>query len=253
MKLTDFNDMTAICGMGAVQKAIASAKAPAVGEYQDDGENAPEGEGEGWPEPQPMTAKIEPEPYPLDALPETVRAAVEEVAAFVKAPLPMVASAALSALSLAIQAHTDVKRAEKLTGPVGLFLLTIADSGERKSTCDGFFTTAIRNYEDAQAEAAKPMLKDCRADVEAWESKRGGIKDKIRQLAKEQKSTAEMVSALRDLEHEKPEPPRIPRLIFADATPEALTYGLAKQWPSGGVVSAAEAGIVFGFAWHESG
>lgn len=54
-----------------------------------------------------------------------------------------------------------------------------------------------------------------------------------------------MASALRDLEHDKPEPPRIPRLIFADATPEALTYSLATQWPSIEVVSA-EAGIVFG-------
>ena len=54
-----------------------------------------------------------------------------------------------------------------------------------------------------------------------------------------------MESALRDLEHSKPEAPRIPRLIYADATPEAMAYGLAKQWPSAGVVSA-EAGIVFG-------
>lgn len=198
-----------------------------------------------WRKPQPLTARIEPEPYPLDALPEAIRAAVEEVRAFVKAPLPMMASSALAALSLAIQAHTDAQRAEMLDGPVGLFLLTIADSGERKSTCDGFFTKAIRDYEEAQAQAAKPILKDYKADIEAWEAKRGGIKEKIRQLAKEQKPTATMESALRDLEHAKPEPPRIPRLLYVDATPEALAYGLAKQWPSGGVVSA-EAGIVFG-------
>ena len=101
---------------------------------------------EEWPEPLPLVAKVEPEPYPLDALPLPIRAAVEEVAGFVKAPVPMVASSALVALSLAIQAHVDAKRAEKLHGPVGLFLLTIADSGERKSTCDGFFTRAIRGY-----------------------------------------------------------------------------------------------------------
>ena len=149
------------------------------------------------------------------------------------------------ALSLACQAHIDAKRAEKLHGPVGLFLLTIADSGERKSTCDGFFTKPIRDYEEAQAEAAKPILKDHRAAIEAWEAKRGGVKESIRQLAKAGKPTASMESALRDLEHDKPEAPRIPRLMYADATPEALAFGLAKQWPSGGVVSA-EAGIVFG-------
>lgn len=227
--MTDFNDMAVTIGKDAVKRTIQSASAA----------------GTLWPEPQPLTATHETEPYPLDALPDTVRAAVEEVAGFVKAPLPMVASSALAALSLAIQAHVDVKRAEKLNGPTGLFLLTIADSGERKSTCDGFFTKAIRDYEAEQAEAAKPVLKRYKADIEAWEAKRSGIKDKIRHLAKDSKPTDGMESALRELEQDKPEPPRVPRLMYADATPEALAHGLAKQWPSGGVVSA-EAGIVFG-------
>lgn len=225
----------------------AAKSSAAVVEYRAGEEIPPAGdsEGNGWPDPQPLTAKIEPEPYPLDAFPQSIRAAVEEVAVFVKAPVPLVASSALAALSLACQAHIDVKRLEKLSGPVGLFILVIADSGERKSTCDGFFAKAITDYEEAQAEAARPILKDHKAASEAWEAKRQGIKEKIRQLAKEQKPTAGMESALRDLEHDKPEPPRIPRLLYADATPEALAYGLAKQWPSGGVVSA-EAGIVFG-------
>lgn len=235
--MTDMNDLFILGGAEAVAQVITNAREPAKTEHQP--------EDNGWPDPQPLAAKVEPEPYPLDALPLPIRAAVEEVVSFVKAPVPMVASSALAALSLAIQAHADAKRLEKLHGPVGLFILVIADSGERKSTCDGFFTKTISDYEEAQAEAAKPALKDHRAAIEAWEAKRGGVKEKIRQLAKEQKSTAGMESALRDLEHDKPEPPRIPRLLYADATPEALAYGLAKQWPSGGVVSA-EAGIVFG-------
>lgn len=198
-----------------------------------------------WPQPIPLVAKLAHEPYPIDALPDTIRAAVGEVQGFTKAPAPLVASSALAALSLAIQSYCDVKRAEMLTGPTSLFLLTIADSGERKSTCDGFFTKAIRDYEEAQAELAKPVLKDHRAAIAAWDSRHGGIKDKIRQLAKAGKPAGDMESALRDLEHRKPEPPKVPRLLYADATPEALAYGLAKQWPAGGVVSA-EAGIVFG-------
>ena len=227
--LTDFNDMAVTINKDAVKRTIRSASAA----------------GSLWPEPQPLTASHAPEPYPLDALPNTVRAAVKEVADFVKAPVPLVASSALAALSLAIQAHVDVRRAEKLEGPAGLFLLTIADSGERKSTCDGFFTKAIRDYEAEQAEASKPVLKRYKADIEAWEAKRSGIKDKIRHLAKDSKPTDGMESALRELEQDKPEPPRVPRLMYADATPEALAHGLAKQWPSGGVVSS-EAGIVFG-------
>lgn len=71
---TDFNDMASLCGTEAVKRAIANADASL---------------GNGWAEPQSLTAKYEPEPYPLDALPDTIRAAVEEVAGFVKAPLPM--------------------------------------------------------------------------------------------------------------------------------------------------------------------
>jgi putative DNA primase/helicase len=228
----------------AVRKPVAGASEAAIGEPCHDNKNPP-AINSGWPEPQPLTARIAPEEYPLDALPAPIQAAVEEVAGFVKAPVPMVASSALAALSLACQAHIDVKRAEKLRGPTGLFLLTIADSGERKSTCDGFFTRAIRDYEQEQAEASRPFLKDHCAAIEAWEAKHNGIKEQIRHLVKNNKPTMDKESALRDLEHDKPVPPRIPRLIYADATPEALAFGLATKWPSGGVVSA-EGGIVFG-------
>ena len=242
---TDFNDLVTHCGAEAVKRAIEGATIPARGSYEAASVVASNADMEAWPDAQPMTAKINAEPYPLDALPEIIRAAVAEVQGFTKAPIPMVASSALAALSLACQAHIDAKRAEKLHGPVGLFLLTIADSGERKTTCDGFFMSAIRDYEAEQAEAAKPALKDHRAAMEAWEAKRGGIKDKIRQLAKEGKPTANHEADLRDLERAKPEPPRVPRLLYADATPEALAYNLTRQWPSGGVISA-EAGAVFG-------
>jgi putative DNA primase/helicase len=198
-----------------------------------------------WSTPQSLNAQAEFEDYPLDALPEAIRNAVQEVAGFVKAPVAMVAQSALTALSLAAQTQADVKRADKLHGPAGLFLLTIADSGERKSTCDGFFTKSIRDYEQAQAEANKPQLKDYKAEMVAWESKRQGVKDKIRQETKAGKSTKNFELKLRELEYAKPELPLVPRLLYTDATPEALAYGLAKYWPSGGVVSA-EAGIVFG-------
>lgn len=243
---TDFNDMAALLGTDAVERAIANASEP-DGASQPEQENAtaPILEGQVWPEPQPLAAKVAPEPYPIDALPETIRAAVEEVAGFVKAPLPMVASSALAALSLATQAHIDVKRAERLHGPTGLFLLTIADSGERKSTCDGFFTSAIRQYQEEQAEAMKPAIKQHQADIAAWEAERDGIISAIKDAGKKGKPTDKLRDDLAELQRDKPEAPRVPRLLLGDETPENLAWGLAKHWPSAGVVSA-EAGTVFG-------
>jgi hypothetical protein len=198
-----------------------------------------------WPDPQPLIAQLDPEDYPLDALPAIIRHAVMEVSGFVKAPVPLIATSALAALSLAIQAHVDVERAEKLDGPTGLFLLAVADSGERKSTCDGFFTRAIRDYEAAQQEAAKPLIQDFKSAHDAWEAQRSGLKEKIKSLSKEGKSCASQVQELHNLDADEPKPPRVPRLIYGDATPEALAYSLAHCWPSGGVVSS-EAGSVFG-------
>ncbi len=216
-------------------------------EYRQDGESSTAGDSAGpaWPEPQSLSAKIEPELYPIDALPKTILAAVKEVAGFVKAPVPMVASSALAALSLASQAHVDVKRAEKLSGPTSLFLLTIGDSGERKSTCDGFFVTAIREYQEQQAEAAKPEIERHQAEMDAWTAERNGILEAIKAAAKSGKSTDDLRASLAQLQHDKPEAPRVPRLLLGDETPENLAWRLARQWPSAGVISS-EAGLILG-------
>ncbi|MEW8053067.1 MAG: DUF3987 domain-containing protein, partial [Candidatus Thiodiazotropha sp.] len=233
---TDFNDLHKHAGVDAVRASIEAAKPPTVEESTSVND---------WTDPQPLIAEFQSRPYPLDALPEGIRAAVSEVQAFTKAPVPLVASSALAALSLAGQAHVDVKRAEQLTGPSGLFLLTIADSGERKSTADNYFMQAIREYEADQHELVKPLLKDHKAAHGAWKAKRDGVKEKIRQLVKQGKPTRDQELDLQDLEHNEPIPPKEPRLIYSDATPEALKWSLAKGWPSGGVVSS-EAGLVFG-------
>ena len=198
-----------------------------------------------WPELQPLITQNAPQEYPIDALPDLVRGAVQEVAGFVKAPVPLIATSALAGLSLAIQAHTDVERAVKLSGPCSLFLMAIADSGERKSTCDGYFTKAIRDYEAQEQEAAKPLIAAFKSAHDAWAAQRSGLKEKIKSLSKEGKPSDAQVRELHELDKTEPALPRVPQLIYGDATPEALTHSLAKEWPSGGVISS-EAGSVFG-------
>jgi putative DNA primase/helicase len=188
---------------------------------------------------------VSPEPYPFDALPLTIQMAVKEVFDFVKAPLPMVATSALAALSLAIQAHYDIKRAEKLSGPVSLFTLAIADSGERKSTLDKLFTAAIRQYEATATERAKPDLKRYAANQMSWKSKQEGLQAAIREAAKKGKPTDELDLSMEQVQMDEPIAPRVPRLILGDETPESLAWSLAKVWPSSGVVSS-EAGVIFG-------
>ena len=226
-KATDFNDMGNLLGLDNVALTITKAKLP-------------------WPQPQHLVEDIAEErnPYPLEALPDTVKNAVKEVIDYVQAPIPLAASSALGALSLAIQGHIDIKRDNKLSGPCGLFLLTIAESGERKSTSDGYFTKAIREYEKKQSTERKSALRKYLFNTESWKSKFQGIKENIKSLTKNGEKTTDEERRLLNLMAEKPSMKQTPRLLYDDTTPEALREKLA-TWPIGGILSS-EAGIVFG-------
>jgi len=201
---------------------------------------------ETWPEPQALTGpELEREPYPCDALPAGLRAAIDDVAATTQAPFAMCATSALAALSVAGQGHIDVQRNNQLKGPTSLFALIIAESGERKSTVDKFFTRAILRYEKEQAEVMKPEIKKYTAELMAWTAKKNGIQESIKYAAKNAQPTLEDTNRLIEIEAGQPIAPKVPTFIFGDATPEALIYELHKNWPSGGVISS-EGGTVFG-------
>ena len=155
---TDFNDLHQLAGLGAVKACLDRATVAKVATIA----------VAAWPDLQNLIAKTAAAEYPLDALPPLIRNAVTEVCNFVKAPTPLVAMSALAALSVSIQAHTDVRRDSKLEGPCGLYFCGIADSGERKTSCDSYFTTAIRDYEKRQREEAKPLIQAYETDLDAW-------------------------------------------------------------------------------------
>jgi putative DNA primase/helicase len=240
---TDFNDVANLYGAKAVRTAIFSAIASFKENVVDDSIKSNE-----WHCPKPFNNNPPSEPYPIHALPDCIRNAVEEVQGFTKAPFALVASCALASLSLAGQAHVNIKRDDKLIGPVSLFFLTIADSGERKSTCDGFFMQAIRDYEFEQAELAKPKVHRYKMEYSIWKTKVEGLNAKIRKLignVKNENELHNLENLLFELEHQQPSSPQIPRYIYSDVTPESLKKNLATIWPSAGIISS-EGGIVFG-------
>lgn len=184
-------------------------------------------------------------PYPLEALPSGLGDAVREVLEFVQCPTALAVCSALSALSVSAQHLANVRRAEGLTSPASLYTLAIAESGERKSSVDKHFTTAITAWEANQAEVNKPEVTKFKAEHDSWSMQYEGLLHKIKDTAKQQKPAGTLTTQLLQLKHDEPLAVRVPRLIYGDATPEQLGYALAKNWPSAGVLSS-EAGIVFG-------
>ncbi|MEO8545232.1 MAG: DUF3987 domain-containing protein [Burkholderiaceae bacterium] len=240
---TDFNDLHRLRGLSSVLTSLESATAP----------TSPPGHSETplavanpeWSDPEPLTAPGDSLPYPIDALPPLLRDAVLEAQAFVQAPIALVACSALSALSVAAQGLANVRRDHQLVGPVSLFLLAVAESGERKTTCDRIFGAALRDWERDRARACAPDIAAHEAMLATSEAKRAGLLEAIKRKRRDMLETAEEETALQELVAQTPPAATLPRLLYADATPEALSHALATGWPSAAVLSA-EAGAVFG-------
>jgi putative DNA primase/helicase len=200
-----------------------------------------------WPKPLPLVSHDEAAPYPLDSLPGVIGAAVREVVGFVQCPVPLAACSALTAISTVVQGLVNVRRAENLTGPVSLYVLAVAESGERKTTCDNYFTSAISEWEVQKIEEKRPEVAKYASDLAAWEARRDGILNAIRKAvaATTPKPTKDLENELHGHELKKPVPPKVPRMIFKDVTSQKLGERLATGWPSGAIISA-EAGIVLG-------
>ena len=240
---TDFNDMEAHLGHEAVRRVIEVALLAAA-KCEDM-----------WPDPQSLTPRIEPIPFPLESMPPLVKEAIFEVQSFTQAPLPLVASSALAAMSIVTQAHADVRRAEGLSSPISLFLIAIAEPGERKTTSDKYFMKPIREHEASERKKGKKAARQHQTDTEVWNIQREKLKDKMR-LAQpgapkdagvitEDMTTAKHEEAFHAHEEGKPEKPRVVRMLFNDATPESLADNLANRFPCGAVASA-EAGSIIG-------
>ena len=198
-----------------------------------------------WLKPLPLKAvSNQPDEYPLHALPPIIRDAVEEVQQDTQAPCGLVAASALSVVSAAVQSYVSVERAEGLRGPVSLYLLTIAKSGERKTACDKSFTSVLYESDDWQRETMNPVVAEYTAKKTSWEAIEAGYKDAIRKAAREGSMIEHLDRALGDHALHRPQAPRVPKVMRGDDTPEALASALA-QWPVAAIISA-EAGIIFG-------
>jgi putative DNA primase/helicase len=105
-------------------------------------------------------------------------------------------------------------------------------------------TVSIREYEREQTEAAKPEETPCGGN----RGMDGGARRNpvaIKEASRKGKDAKSLRESLAEMAHYKPEPPRVPKLLRVDDTPESLAWVLAQAWPSA-VVASSDAGIVFG-------
>ena len=198
-----------------------------------------------WSAPESLISQNKSADYPIKLFPEIMGNAIKEVLEYSQTPAAMIGGSALSAASICCQGYADVSRDDVLKGPCSLYLITLGESGERKSTIDSSFHGPIKAAIQEKAKAMQPALDDYFAEHDAWEAEYNGIKDKIRAEAKAENSTQELTEKLKDIRHHEPIRPRVMAMYTSDNTAEGARKHLGERFPAIGVISD-EGGAVFG-------
>ena len=112
---------------------------------------------DGWPDdPLPLVAELEPSaPFPMDALPPVLADYGRVIQRCTQAPDALVGNSLLAAASLAVQPYANVVLPHGASVPTSLFLVSVAESGERKSAVDRLALHAHTAFEKIKADEAR--------------------------------------------------------------------------------------------------
>jgi hypothetical protein len=163
---------------------------------------------DGWPDDAlPLMAELElPAPFPMDALPSVLADYGRVIQRCTQAPDALVGNSLLAAASLAVQPHANVVLPYGASVPASLFIVSVAESGERKSAVDKLALHAHASFEKVKSDEAREAIAQ------------------FNKLQKKDKETAEI--------------PREAVFLASDPTVEGLCKLLHAGLPSIGVFSA---------------
>jgi hypothetical protein len=168
-------------------------------------------------QPVPLVRPVPPaEPYPIDALGPVIGPAARAIMEHVQVPDALAAHAVLGFAALAAQAHANVQTLGGLR-PVSLYMLTVAESGERKTAADVLAGVAVHDRRVTLQVTYKAALREHEAAAEAH-------KMRVRRAKEDAKDADALARTLVGI-LEQP-PPRKPWFVVSEPTPEGLFLSL---------------------------
>ena len=150
--------------------------------------------------------------FPLDAFPKVMKDAIEEATSFFKCPIPIASSIALGAVSASTQGQYDVS-VDGRVFPTSLYFLTVAKSGERKSSTDKPFLKPFDKWEWDKKQEFNQNLKAYKSKLKAYEI---SVKNAYKQGTQNQ-----------HFDDDEPEKPNCQSILADRVTTEKLLSNLA--------------------------
>ena len=115
------------------------------------------------------------ERFPIEALGPVLSRAAAAISRKVQVPEAIAAQSVLAAAALAAQAHADVMLPYGQTRPLSLFFVTVAASGDRKSTADNEALWPIRKREKKLKEEHERAYREWKIAYAAWNAEKKKI------------------------------------------------------------------------------
>lgn len=190
--------------------------------------------------------------FPVQHLPTQLNGAVQVIYDRTQAPVELIMGTCLSAMSLASQALVVFQYNDGRISPVSLYNVIIAESGERKTAVFNQVMKPILEFEKQSLKAYSDKVKVYEANMLGWQAINKSILNLIRRKEEQGKDNTCEHERLREHYLEKPVPPKLPKLIYNDATHEAIVKGLSENIGSAGLISDEGGGVLNGRAMSNS-
>lgn len=182
-----------------------------------------------------------------------LEAAVTEASRELQVSREMAMMCAFGAMATACQAQVDVQMPTGHKVPTSLMLLTIADSGERKTTTQKYFFESISTLNDAAYQANEAALMENRVQHQLWNAHKRHLERMYSKSAalEDEATTRAARKAVEEHLRTEPEPARSSKFLYEDTTPPALVQMLYENTPNGCLLTSEASSIFSGKALGE--
>ncbi len=198
------------------------------------------------PEPEPlMPEKGAQKAYPAGCMGSVLYGAVRGISKLAFVPESLAAQSVMAACSLAVQAHFNVILPTGQTRPSSLFLVSVAESGDRKSTSDDMAMRAIHEFEGELIKEHISLAEQASMEQMAWDEVKRHTTNKHKSQGKDA-----LEQAYRDL-GSRPESPLEPTLIVRTGTTQGLLKRFMTTRPSLGLMSDEGGSWLGGYGMSE--
>jgi len=192
-----------------------------------------------------IPAEIVAPEFPVDALGPRLAPVAKAISRKTQSREEIAAQSLLTVSSLAVQGHRDVMLPFGQKRPLSIYAMTIAESGDRKSSSDSEARRPVNLREDAMREEHEIDMSSWRIQHSAWTGEKKKIENSRKNISFEERK--------RQLEAlgEEPARPLLPILTTGDLTVEGLTKEWSNAPASLGIFSAEGSIFLGGYGMSE--